>query len=233
MTARRLTLTDDHVARIERPVEDQGPRADLTPMTGEDFEAAARRFLTRIEGRPFWLFAYGSLIWNPAFEHLEHRRATAHGWRRSFCLHMTNWRATQDRPGLMLALDRGGSCLGVAYRLPDEDRRAQMVRLLKRETRYHEDLPWIRFIPLRSGGERLTALVFYAAPSTPDGDLIRLPEAEQVRRLARAVGHRGSCAAYLLNTVRRLEDLGIHDRYLWRLQRLVAEEIETLGDRLD
>jgi cation transport protein ChaC len=106
-----------------------------------------------------------------------------------------------------------------------------MVRLLKRETAYHEDYPWVRLIPCRAGGEVIRALVFYAAPAPsatgPDADLVRLPEEEQARRLARACGFKGSCAAYLLNTVRHLEDLGIHDRYLWRMQRLVAEEIDA------
>jgi cation transport protein ChaC len=229
MPFRRLHLTDAHIARAERPA-DRGPdRPDMTPMSDADFDAQARRLLGQIGDGPFWLFAYGSLIWNPAFEHLEHRVATVHGWRRSFCLHMTNWRATPDQPGLMLGLDRGGSCTGVAYRLPDDDRPAQMVRLLKRETYYHEDLPWVRFITCRAGGEVIRALVFYAAPAAPDDDLVRLPEPEQARRLARACGFKGSCAAYLLNTVRHLEDLGIRDRYLWRMQHMVADEIDAMG----
>src|SRR5690606_23043046 len=66
-----------------------------------------------------WLFAYGSLIWNPCFEWVERRPALAHGWRRSFCLGWDHWfRGSVERPGLMLALDRGGRCKGVAYRLP-------------------------------------------------------------------------------------------------------------------
>jgi cation transport protein ChaC len=226
---RQLHLTDAHVARTERPADRSPDRADLTPLSESDFQDAAHRLLVGVGDGPFWLFAYGSLIWNPAFDHLEQRIATVHGWRRSFCLHMTNWRATRDQPGLMLALDRGGSCRGVVYRLPDEDRLAQMVRLLKRETSYHEDLSWVRFITVRAGGEVLKALVFYAAPAQPDDDLVRLSEAEQVWRLARACGFKGSCAAYLLNTVRHLEEIGIHDRYLWRMQQMVAEEIDAMG----
>ena len=73
----------------------------------------------------------------------------------------------------------------------------------------------------------MRALVFYAAPLDPVIQ-VDLPLAEQARRIARAAGHMGSCAAYLHNTVRHLEELGIRDRYLWELQRLVAEEIAAL-----
>ncbi len=227
--ARRLDLTEALVARVERTGRDPGPRPGLTPMTEDDFAAAAARLCADIDGQPFWLFAYGSLIWKPAFDAVEARRAVARGWRRSFCLNLTRWRATPEEPGLMLALDRGGACAGVAYRLGDADRPGQMLRLLKRETGHHEDLGWVRWLSCSGGGERFRALCFYAAPRADD-DLLRLPENEQARRLARAAGHQGSCAMYLWNTVRHLEELGIRDGYLWRMQRLVAAEIAALPD---
>ena len=71
--------------------------------------------------RPLWLFAYGSLIWKPEIEHVEERIATVRGWHRSFCLKLTRWRGTQEQPGLMMGLDRGGACKGLAFRLPDGD----------------------------------------------------------------------------------------------------------------
>jgi cation transport protein ChaC len=127
----------------------------------------------------------------------------------------------------MLALDRGGACHGMVFRLPGDDPPAEIERLLRRETSYHEDLPSVRWVRARTGGEPLRALAFWVAPRTP-GYYIDLPLSEQAARLARAAGHVGSCAAYLRNTVQHLEDLGIRDRYLWRLQMLVAEEIARL-----
>ena len=101
-----------------------------------------------------------------------------------------------------------------------------MRRLLRREIAYHGDSEWMRWIPCRDGGETIRALTFYAEPvEDPVGYATHLPLNEQARRLARAAGHWGSCAAYLHNTVRHLEELGIHDRYLWQLQKLVAAEI--------
>lgn len=200
----------------------------LTPLTDEDYDAFAEELLAEHRGRPFWLLAYGSLIWKPAFDFVEMRPCLVPGWRRSFCLHLDSWRGTPEEPGLMLALDRGGSCKGVIYRMPDDSPHERMVRILKREVGSHEGKPWFRWVTVRAGGESLRAFGTYCAPRIPDPELVRLPIEAQVYRLARAVGHVGSCAEYLLNTVEHLEQLGLHDSYLWRLQDMVAAEIEAL-----
>ncbi|MFO1203673.1 MAG: gamma-glutamylcyclotransferase, partial [Tabrizicola sp.] len=180
-----------------------------------------------LDGGAFWIFAYGSLIWKPEFEHVEARRGRVHGWRRSFCLGIRDWRATPDQPGLMLALERGGSCTGVAYRLPGDDPQGRMLRLLKREIDFHESIPWLRWVTVHAAEVSVRALAFYCAP---DGHpwVERLAADEQARRLALAVGYVGSCAEYLYNTVSHLEALGIRDRYLWNLQARVAAEIDSL-----
>ncbi len=224
----RRRLTADLVARVEREIPDPGPDPSRTEMDDATRSAAARALLAEKGEGPFWLFAYGSLIWKPAFDHEEERAVTAHGWRRSFCLDMRRWRATEDQPGLMMALVRGGSCRGVAYRLPDGDDEAQMIRLLEREVPYTEFLPWTRWLTLRDGAERIRALTFYAM--TPSAEnFITLPIAEQATRIARAAGHAGSNAAYLHNTVVHLDERGIRDSYLHLLEDLVAEEIRGLG----
>jgi cation transport protein ChaC len=228
---RELALTEALVARVHRHVPDTGLPAhdDLTPLSDADRARAARDLLAQNAGRPFWVFAYGSLIWKPAFEHVEHRRVTAWGWRRAFCLEIESWRATPEEPGLMLALVTGGCCAGMAYRLPPGDPEAQMLRLLDREVSYHEDLALVRWLSVRdAGGEAIRALAFYAGSLRHDY-FQPLPIEEQARRLARAVGHVGSCAEYLRNTVLHLEDIGIRDRYLWQLQQMVADEIAALG----
>lgn len=202
-------------------------------MSDEDFAEFADELLAANHGRPFWLLAYGSLIWKPAFDYVEMRSCLVPGWRRSFCLNLKSWRGTPEQPGLMLALDRGGSCKGVIYRMPDDMPHERMVRLLKREFGSHEDKPWQRWVTVRTGGEILRAFGTWCAPSLPDPDLVRLPIEAQVFRLARACGHMGSGAEYLLNTVEHLEALGLHDSYLWRLQEMVAAEIEALPPRND
>jgi cation transport protein ChaC len=130
----------------------------------------------------------------------------------------------------MLALEPKGSCVGVAYRMPDDNIEARMIQFVRREAAYREDLASIRWITVRSATETFRALVSWAA-SRGDPSFIYLPLAEQAKRLARAVGHLGSCAEYLRNTVMHLEELGIRDRYMWQMQHLVAEEIKALHPR--
>ena len=224
---RQLSLTEDLVARVEREEADPGPDKNLAALTPAEREAYARAFLQQIDGQPFRVFAYGSLIWKPAFDHIEARRVLAHGWRRSFCLDIDRWRASPEQPGLMLALEQGGSCNGVTYRMPEDDRLGRMLRLFEREVAYHEDMISVRWLTVREGAESFAALAFYCLPRS-DPYYIRLSLEAQAARLARACGHVGSGAAYLRNTVEHLEQLGIHDAYLWKLQALVAAEIAAL-----
>ncbi|OYW57762.1 MAG: hypothetical protein B7Z31_09180 [Rhodobacterales bacterium 12-65-15] len=223
---RRLALTPEHLAKIARVVPKEDGVSRFTPLSDADFTALADRLLADLGTQPFWLFAYGSLIWKPDFEHEAALRCIAHGWRRSFCLKLTGWRATQAVPGLMLALKRGGACTGIAYRMPPDQPQARMLRLLRREIAYHEDIDWLRWLTVRGAGGTFRALAFYCTSEDPD--ILNLSLEEQATWIARAVGPAGSCAEYLHNTVVHLEALGIRDRYLWALQRRVAEEIDRL-----
>ena len=219
-----LSLTAELVARVERTEPDPGPLPDRHYLTEADFEAVTARLIAECGDAPFWVFAYGSLIWKPECDFTEHRRATAHGWHRSFCLELKRWRGTPDCPGLMMALDHGGACHGVICRLPDQDRAAQLSKLLHREVDQHEDIRDLRWITATADIGKVRALTFYAGPraSYYTG---KLPDQEVARILARAAGHWGSCASYLYQTITKLEEYGIHDSHLWKLQAMVAEEI--------
>jgi cation transport protein ChaC len=162
------------------------------------------------------------------FDPAETRRATAYGWHRSFCMDMRRWRGSDDQPGLMMAIMRGGTCHGVAYRLPDGNRRQLLFDMIWRETSYPEDLASIRWLETETDQGKVRALSFWAGPK---GSFIlgRLPLEEAARRIARASGHVGSNAAYLYNTVLKLAEFGIRDRNLWRLQELVAAEITAMA----
>lgn len=222
-----LRLTADLVASVHRVEPEGPPTPGFTRMTDADYNAVTERYLAENGDGPIWTFAYGSLMWKPAFEHAEHVAATLFGYRRSFCLSMTNWRATVAQPGLMLALDRGGSCRGVVYRLADGDRFARMERLVRREIGVHEDLPAMRWLSVRAAdGRQIRAFVSWVMPhDDPNYASLDLPE--QAQRIARAAGHAGTCAEYLYNTVVALEDHGLRDSYLWRLQAMVADTIQS------
>ncbi|HET6156867.1 MAG TPA: gamma-glutamylcyclotransferase [Dongiaceae bacterium] len=226
-STRPITLTADLVARVERLERNPGPEPGYTRITEAHYDGVVEGLLKQHNPNPLWLFAYGSLIWKPEFTALEHRRGIAYGWHRSFCLELKSWRGTPEMPGLMMALERGGCCEGVAYRLPDNDHHDQLRRLVVREIGYLEDVQTMRWINVRTQNETVRALVFYAGP-TGRGYVGKLPVEQTARILARAAGYVGSCAMYLYQTVRKLEEHGIHDGHLWHLQELVAAEIEAM-----
>ena len=165
-----------------------------------------------------WVFAYGSLIWNPLIEHAGQCLATVRGWHRRFCLGLTMGRGSPERPGLMLALDRGGACRGVAYRLPAGQARRELTLLWRREMLTGAYLP--RWISAEAEGTRRRVLTFVANRADPRY-VGALPEAEVVRRLATGSGELGSCRAYLERTVAALRELGIRDPTMERLHREV------------
>jgi cation transport protein ChaC len=223
----KMALTADLVALCERHVPDPGPPPDITPFSEEDFQLFAEKLAAENGAAPVWVFAYGSLIWNPGFTWDSYRRATAHGWHRCFSMKMERWRGTPEQPGLMMALERGGSCDGIAYRLPAGNVVGELVNLLKREIDGVESAEFIRWLNVRAEGEQHKALVFYALPKGTD--FPERPSLETAAHmLARACGHAGSGAAYLHRTVEKLAEHGIRDRNLWRLQEMVAEEIRAL-----
>ena len=171
-------------------------------------------------GEPLWLFAYGSLMWNPEMLFAERRPALLRGWHRSFCLYSRDYRGTPERPGLVLGLDRGGSCHGIAYRLPRRQAAAAFDRIWAREMTglvYH-----MRRVAVHTADGAVTALACIVRRQSADY-AGRLSVDEAARLLSRAVGGRGSGRDYLENTLRHLEALGIRDQLLQRIEKRIAD----------
>ena len=225
-----LKLTAARVARVHRVVPDTGPAPGVQQQTDADYADWVARVLRDhpAPGKPIRLFAFGSLIWKPEIEHRGECPAVARGWHRSFCLQMHRFRGTPDQPGLMMALDRGGQCRGVLFDLPPEDPVAQLDRLFRREftVKPINNIPRWLTVQTTDGPVRALGFVMNRASPYYAG---RLPPMEVAQTLARACGHWGSGADYLLNTVTQLEARGIRDAGLWRLLALVAEEIDRLA----
>ena len=227
---RQVALTPDLVARCLRVEPDPGPNPDWTPINDTDRETLALSLLAGRAAKDIWIFAYGSLIWNPEFEIETAQRATAIGWHREFCIEQTRWRGAPTLPGLMLALQSGGRCAGIALRPRPEDAQSVVRKLIRREITDRESLDMVRWITLANANEKLDAIVFWAGPKG-HGVTRRLPLAAVASRLALACGHIGSSAEYLYNTISHLEALGIRDRNLWAIQQFAALEIESWGSR--
>ena len=193
-------------------------------ITDEEREAQVREMLARAPrpGRA-WIFAFGSLIWHPAFHFVERRTARIHGFHREFCLWSAG-RGSPERPGLMLSLEPGGSCAGVAYRL---DRRAAATEL---DVIWRREMLTMAYRPVwvtaHTPAGREPAIAFTANRSharyAPN-----LRDAVVVRHLATGAGPMGRCCDYLFDTVAHLRALGIRDRRLESLEARVKENLEA------
>lgn len=173
--------------------------------------------------RPLWVFGYGSLLWNPGFPVAEQRLATLHGFARSFCMSSIHHRGTEEKPGLVLALDpqEEAHCHGLAFRVPDDAAADTVAYLRDRElisSAYVE-----RLVPLTlKDGSEVTALVYVV--DTEHWQYVGgMPLEEQAEIIATAVGGRGPNTEYLWNTVAHLEELGIGDKDLAWLAARVRE----------
>ena len=177
-------------------------------------------------GEDVWLFGYGSLMWNPALEFAERRAGAVHGWHRRFCLWLHIGRGSPDNPGLMLALDRGGRCAGMLFRIPAAEARAELLLAWRRElfTGAYRS----RWVTAMTDDGPVRAATFIAN-RTHNRYAGRLDEALVAARLASAAGSLGSCASYLAETLGALQSVGLRDRTLERLQRLVAGMVRVNG----
>jgi len=165
-------------------------------------------------GGDVWVFAYGSLMWNPAMHIAGRRPVTVHGYHRSFCLSTPIGRGTPEQPGLMLGLDRGGACRGIALRIAADQVEEELDILWSRERVAAGYLPvWVN---ARAGADTLPAIAFIIDRTVPTY-AGKLPVEEVARRIAVASGTLGKCADYLEETVAHLVENGIHDRGLGAL----------------
>ncbi len=168
--------------------------------------------------RTLWVFGYGSLMWQPGFPYVEARRARLDGYARAFCIYSLHYRGTQERPGLVLGLARGGTCDGVAFRIADHDASVVRAYLHARELIYgvyrEASLP----AELAGPGQPETIDVLtYIAETGHPSFAGSLPLARRAAIIRAARGKAGSNLAYFVATLRKLHDLGIRQPDLERL----------------
>jgi cation transport protein ChaC len=172
------------------------------------------------EGSAIWIFAYGSLMWNPGFAHDAVEPALLRGWHRSFCVYSHRYRGTPERPGLVLGLDRGGACRGMAIRIPSADAAGALAYLWEREM--VGGVYDCRRVCLHSATGPDAAFAFTVRRAHP-GYAGRLSIDETARLILQGIGGRGHCREYLAKTVRQLECLGHLDGPLHKLEERVKE----------
>lgn len=200
-------------------------RADLEAERLSE-EALDRSLDAVLAGRdahePLWIFAYGSLMWNPGLAFVAKRVGTIYGFHRDFCLWSRINRGTQERPGLVLTLERGGCCRGLAFRLTASTSRDELRALWRREMSLGSYHP--RWIDCHAGGDRFPVLAFIVNRAC-SGYAGRLPLDAMVRSIATARGRYGSSAEYLFQTQAALESHGILDRHVKQLAERVKAHL--------
>jgi len=166
-----------------------------------------------------WVFGYGSLIWNPGFVHLSAQQGLLRGAHRSLCIISHHHRGTLEQPGLVFGLARGGSCRGMVFEVADADWAQVRDYLLEREqvTAVYRDV--IRPVRLQDG-RKVDALAFLV-DERHEQFAGSLTLEQQLAMVRVGVGKSGRNVDYVLNTVRHLEQLGIHDRQLLALCRMI------------
>ncbi len=164
-----------------------------------------------------WIFGYGSLMWNPVFEYESRCMAELRGYRRSLCVKSIHHRGSPERPGLVLGLDRGGMCTGIAFEVSAEKARATMAYLRAREQVtdvYREIMQPVRLL---DGSGRQVRTTLYVVNREHPQYSGRLPFERQLRMIFAGVGNSGNNIDYVINTARHLEECGIVDRDIDRL----------------
>ncbi len=189
------------------------------------------QFLERTARRDLWIFGYGSLMWSPGFRYEQRSVGLLRGYHRALCILSTRHRGTWRRPGLVMGLCRGGSCWGMAFRVPAERVRRVLVGLWQREMPRKVYTP--KLLPVRIAGRGgagtatrvVRALAFVADPRHPQFTR-ELDLHSRAQLVAQGVGGRGRCTDYIRNTLEHMYALGVTDPHLARVLE-TAEAIRS------
>ncbi len=207
------------------------PNCNVPVLNEADRDASLLAILAQRPSGPFWVFAYGSLIWKPAFEPAQTRHATLFGYRRSFCFWTMVARGTPERPGLGLALEKksGAHCRGVAMKV-DEAREASDLKTLWRREMYSGvyQPTWVTLETLDDTPSTFPAMTFVAEPSHPQF-CPSLSDEQRAHVIAGAHGRHGTCTDYLQNVVDHLREVGDPDSGLENLLAAVRRLPQQAG----
>ena len=202
------------------------PASSAKPLSPTELLASLREALTPWQrGTPFYIFAYGSLMWNPSFTFDARHVATIRGYHRSFRVWSRINRGTPERPGLVLTLECGGSCRGLVYRIPADLVQEQMNLIWKREMNYGSYRP--KWLNCSVGDETFRALAFTVNRQC-SGYAGQIPMEAVVETIASASGRYGPAYEYLFSTIDSLREHGIRDSRVEQLASLVRARMAAL-----
>ncbi|MDP2803362.1 MAG: gamma-glutamylcyclotransferase [Phreatobacter sp.] len=173
------------------------------------------------ESGDLWVFGYGSLMWRPGFAFVERHPSRLVGLHRSLCVYSHVHRGTPEQPGLVLGLDRGGTCRGMVFRVEAALADATVAYLREREQATSVYLEVYRNVTLESPDRPRVHALTYIVDRGHAQYAGRLPLDRQLHIVRHGHGRSGANPDYVLNTVKAIEGLGFRDRDLhWLAGRL-------------
>jgi glutathione-specific gamma-glutamylcyclotransferase len=170
-----------------------------------------------------WVFGYGSLMWRPGFKYAEKVPARLIGEHRALCVYSFDHRGTPEKPGLVLGLDRGGACRGIAFRVAPELREATIEYLRAREQTTHVYREVTRSVWLNNSSQQRVSALTYVADRRHVQYACRLQLNEQLRIVRQGHGRSGNNRDYVLATVKAIEAEGFRDEQLHRLAAMLHD----------
>ena len=175
-----------------------------------------------------WVFGYGSLMWRPGFDFVEQVPARLIGEHRALCVYSFVHRGTPEKPGLVLGLDRGGACRGVAFRVPEEKREATIAYLRAREqvTSVYREV--MRSVWLENDAKQRVSALVYVVDRGHVQYAGRLSLHEQLSHVRQGHGQSGANRDYVTSTVKAIEAQGFRDAQLHRLAMMLHDDGHSL-----
>jgi len=171
-----------------------------------------------------WVFGYGSLMWRPGFEFIEQVPARLIGEHRALCVYSFDHRGTPEKPGLVLGLDRGGACRGVAFRVVAKRREQTIEYLRSREQTTHVYREVMRSVWLENEGRDRVSALAYVVDRGHIQYAGRLSLTEQLRLVRQGHGRSGNNRDYVLSTVKSIEAQGFRDPQLHQLALMLQDD---------
>lgn len=214
MNVRREDIIEGRMEALLEEAERKGLFKRMLPAAREQSRRDTMALLP--DGQDVWLFGYGSLMWNPTIHYIERKPARLFGYHRQFCLWTTMGRGSEDRPGLMLALQSGGSCTGFVYRVAAGVADAELCIVWNREMVSGAYVPRVLDVRTEDGPVKAITFVINRRHERYAG---KLAFDTMVQAIAHAEGPIGLCRDYLFSTVEHLNDLGLSDGPMHALAR--------------
>jgi cation transport protein ChaC len=179
---------------------------------------------TELSKDDLWVFGYGSLMWRPGFEFVEQAPARLIGEHRALCVYSFDHRGTPEKPGLVLGLDRGGACRGIAFRIAAKLRNDTVDYLRSREQTTNVYREVMRSVWLENEARQRVSALTYVVDRGHVQYAGRLSPADQLRYVRQGHGRSGNNRDYVLSTVKSIEAQGFRDPQLHQLALMLHDE---------